>query len=119
MYQRMVHSFTTFLSNTEATYLCGHHGAFEEGRLKYVCGPVGASQSAPDPDRPTRPCHRNGFVVQPAPITLEGRHVRLEPLAPHHADALLDAALDPRIWEFTSSVLRNADDVRKYVDVAL
>ena len=57
--------------------------------------------------------------MQLAPITLEGRHVRLEPLAPHHADALLDAALDPRIWEFTSSVLRNADDVRKYVEVAL
>lgn len=57
--------------------------------------------------------------MQLAPITLEGRHVRLEPLEPHHANALLDAALDPRIWEFTSSVLRNADDVRKYVEVAL
>jgi N-acetyltransferase len=28
-----------------------------------------------------------------ASITLEGRHVRLEPLEAHHADALIDVAL--------------------------
>jgi N-acetyltransferase len=56
--------------------------------------------------------------MQLAPITLEGRHVRLEPLQLQHADALVDA-LDPRIWEFTSSILRNADEVRKYIETAL
>ena len=54
-----------------------------------------------------------------APITLEGRHVRLEPLERHRADALLAVALDPRIWEFTAACLRNADDVRQYVQTAL
>jgi N-acetyltransferase len=58
-------------------------------------------------------------VMQFAGITLEGRHVRLEPLEAGHASALLDVALDPRIWEFTSSILRNGDDVRKYIETAL
>lgn len=50
---------------------------------------------------------------------LEGRYVRLEPLAPSHADALARAALDPRIWEFTSSIIRDANEMRKYVEDAL
>lgn len=37
----------------------------------------------------------------PRPITLEGRHVRLEPLAPRHADALgAAAAADLEIWRY-------------------
>ena len=32
--------------------------------------------------------------------TLEGRIVRLEPLAPRHADELYDASRDPRIWRW-------------------
>jgi N-acetyltransferase len=56
--------------------------------------------------------------MQLAPITLEGHHVRLEPLQLQHADALV-GALDPRIWEFTSSILRTADEVRKYIETAL
>ena len=53
------------------------------------------------------------------PITLEGRHVRLEPLQLHHTNALFNVALDPRIWEFTSSVIHNLADVQKYVETAL
>jgi RimJ/RimL family protein N-acetyltransferase len=57
--------------------------------------------------------------MQVASVTLDGSHVRLEPLEPHHADALLSVALDPRIWEFTTVMLRNADDVRTYIEAAL
>jgi len=57
--------------------------------------------------------------MQLASITLEGRHVRLEPLNAHHVDALTKAALDPKIWEFTSSVIRNAGEMQKYVEEAL
>ena len=32
--------------------------------------------------------------------TLEGRIVRLEPLAPRHADELYDASRDPRVWRW-------------------
>lgn len=58
-------------------------------------------------------------VVQLEAIILEGRHVRLEPLQARHADALLPAALDPRIWEFTSTQIQTATDMQKYVETAL
>jgi N-acetyltransferase len=54
-----------------------------------------------------------------ANITLEGRHVRLEPMKPHHADALLAAGSDPQIWQFTTVSLRTLDDMRKYIETAL
>jgi N-acetyltransferase len=54
-----------------------------------------------------------------AHITLEGQHVRLEPMGIHHVDSLWQAAQDPRIWEFNSAVIRNAEQARKYVETAL
>lgn len=39
------------------------------------------------------------------PLTLSGRHVRLEPLRPHHAGGLLAAASSPEIWPFMFSDL--------------
>jgi RimJ/RimL family protein N-acetyltransferase len=53
------------------------------------------------------------------PVTLEGRHVRLEPLRLAHIPALNEAAKDPRIWEFTSAVARNPLEMQQYVDTAL
>ena len=38
----------------------------------------------------------------PAPVTLVGRHARLEPLAPRHAPDLLAAGSDPSIWAYLS-----------------
>lgn len=53
------------------------------------------------------------------PVTLEGRHVRLEPLRLAHIPALNQAANDPRIWEFTSAVARTPLEMQAYVDTAL
>ncbi|HKU41558.1 MAG TPA: GNAT family protein [Polyangiales bacterium] len=36
----------------------------------------------------------------PRPISLYGRHVRLEPLGPAHAADLLQAAADPEVWNY-------------------
>ncbi len=36
----------------------------------------------------------------PRPLTLEGEHVRLEPLAPGHAADLFVAGADPLIWRY-------------------
>jgi N-acetyltransferase len=36
----------------------------------------------------------------PRPILLQGRHVRLEPLAPHHAPGLFAVGQDPAIWRW-------------------
>lgn len=54
-----------------------------------------------------------------APVTLEGRHVKLVPMASHHLDELWSAAQDPKIWEFSSAVIRSADEARTYVETAL
>jgi RimJ/RimL family protein N-acetyltransferase len=37
------------------------------------------------------------------PVILAGRHVRLEPLAPAHADGLWEQARDPELWRWTVS----------------
>ncbi len=34
-----------------------------------------------------------------APVTLQGQHVRLEPLRPEHAPALVEAAKDGELWQ--------------------
>jgi RimJ/RimL family protein N-acetyltransferase len=57
--------------------------------------------------------------VNLAHITLEGAHVRLEPLGLHHVDALTKVAVDSQIWQFTTVVIRSADDMRKYIETAL
>ena len=54
-----------------------------------------------------------------APITLEGNHVRLEPLSLDHLDALTAVALDPELWKFTTVNIRNRDEMRAYVEEAL
>jgi RimJ/RimL family protein N-acetyltransferase len=51
--------------------------------------------------------------------TLEGRHVRLEPLALAHVAALCEVGLDPALWEWTISQVHSADDMRRYVQAAL
>lgn len=43
-------------------------------------------------------CMKQDF--NPRPAVLEGRHVRLEPLALHHAAALLRAGQTPEIWRW-------------------
>jgi RimJ/RimL family protein N-acetyltransferase len=57
--------------------------------------------------------------MQLTPVTLEGEHVRLEPLRQEHIGALLEVGLEPRIWQFTSIVVRSEEDMRKYVETAL
>lgn len=55
----------------------------------------------------------------PAPITLVGRTVRLEPLAPHHAPALAEAsAVDRDAFAFTP-VPHGLDEAHDYINRAL
>lgn len=56
----------------------------------------------------------------PRPITLHGRHVRLEPLSHAHLDDLLRAAADPEIWNYLPVPQpKNADELRVVIDNAL
>ena len=53
------------------------------------------------------------------PLTLAGNHIRLEPLAPSHADALVAASgEDPSLYRW-SPVPRDRDQALRYIDTAL
>jgi RimJ/RimL family protein N-acetyltransferase len=58
-------------------------------------------------------------VINPAPVTLEGHGVRLEPLAPAHRDGLAAAVTDGRLWELWYTVVPHPDDIAKYITDAL
>ena len=58
-------------------------------------------------------------MIAPAPITLEGHGVRLEPLAPAHERALADAAGDGKLWELWFTAVPEPGKVGAYIDEAL
>jgi len=54
-----------------------------------------------------------------APVTLEGRHVRLEPLSQaHHAD-LTAVGLDEQLWRWIPVPVRTPDEMFAYMNTAL
>ncbi len=53
------------------------------------------------------------------PVVLEGSHVRLEPLALEHVDALAEVALDPALWEWTIASVTTREEMAAYVRTAL
>jgi RimJ/RimL family protein N-acetyltransferase len=54
-----------------------------------------------------------------APITLEGRFTRLEPLSMEHLDQLCEVGLDEELWRFTQTNIQSKDDMRAYIGAAL
>src|SRR5881397_902189 len=55
-----------------------------------------------------------------APVTLTGTRVRMEPLSlERHWDGLLAIALDPELWRWTISDVRDAASLRRYLDTAV
>jgi hypothetical protein len=54
------------------------------------------------------------------PVTLEGTHVRLEPLSlERHAGGLIEIGLDPVLWRWATARIETAADLRGYVEHAL
>src|SRR5439155_23371567 len=54
------------------------------------------------------------------PVTLEGRRVRMEPLAlDRHWEGLLAIGLEPALWRWTISDVTDAAGLRRYLDTAL
>jgi RimJ/RimL family protein N-acetyltransferase len=53
------------------------------------------------------------------PVTLAGRHVRLEPLALAHVSALARVGLVPELWRLQPAPIETEDDMRRYVQAAL
>lgn len=53
------------------------------------------------------------------PVTLEGAHVRLEPLTMDHLQPLSEVALEPEIWRWTQADVQNVDDLKCYMATAI
>ncbi len=58
-------------------------------------------------------------MIHPAPVTLEGHGVRLEPLGPAHEDALRAASADGRLWELWYTTVPEPEKVGEYIAAAL
>jgi RimJ/RimL family protein N-acetyltransferase len=52
------------------------------------------------------------------PVTLEGRHVRLEPLDDTHFKGLCAIAFDEALWQLQVTPMRDREDLRQYVAIA-
>ena len=52
-------------------------------------------------------------------VTLEGEHVRLEPLSMAHHAALCEIGLDEDLWRWIPTPVRTPDAMRTYVEFAL
>jgi len=53
------------------------------------------------------------------PITLEGIHVRLQPLTLHHLPDLCEIGLNPDLWRWTPISIQTLEAMRTYIEDAL
>jgi N-acetyltransferase len=54
-----------------------------------------------------------------APVVLEGRHVRLEPLREDHLAGLATAGLDEELWRWIPAPVRTVEEMAAYIATAL
>lgn len=54
-----------------------------------------------------------------APVTLEGRYVRLEPLTSEHTTGLAEVGLDEDLWKWIPAPVRTPEEMSAYVQTAL
>ena len=54
-----------------------------------------------------------------APVTLEGAHVRLEPLAKGHLAGLAEVGLDEELWRWIPTAVRTREEMAGYIETAL
>src|SRR5258708_30575215 len=54
-----------------------------------------------------------------SPVTLEGGHVRLEPLAKAHLAGLTQVGLDEELWRWIPAPVRTQEEMAVYIETAL
>jgi RimJ/RimL family protein N-acetyltransferase len=54
-----------------------------------------------------------------SPVTLEGRHVRLEPLTKAHLPGLAEVGLDEELWRWIPAPVRTVQEMEAYIQTAL
>jgi len=57
--------------------------------------------------------------LQIQPVTLEGRHIRLEPLTLDHHDGLCEIGLDDELWRWIPTPVKSREDMQDYIRLAL
>ena len=57
--------------------------------------------------------------MQVVPLTLEGRHIRLEPMALDHLDALCEIGLEEEIWRWIPYQVRTREEMLGFIRTAL
>lgn len=57
--------------------------------------------------------------IKVVPVTLEGRHVRLEPLSRERLIGLAAVGLDEDLWRWIPSQVRTREDMAAYIETAL
>jgi RimJ/RimL family protein N-acetyltransferase len=60
-----------------------------------------------------------GRRMKISPVTLEGQHVRLEPLSTAHRESLSAAAADGELWNSTVTIVPSPATMADYIDAAL
>jgi len=63
--------------------------------------------------------HRMSTEMIVAPVTLEGRHVRLEPLSQAHQPGLSAVGLDQELWRWIPTPVRTPEEMSAYIATAL
>lgn len=58
-------------------------------------------------------------AMQISPVTLEGQHVRLEPLSKAHLAGLAEVGLDEELWRWIPTQVRNNEEMAAYIETAL
>ncbi len=53
------------------------------------------------------------------PVTLEGQHVRLEPLAKAHLAGLAEVGLEEELWRWIPTAVRTPEEMAAYIETAL
>jgi hypothetical protein len=53
------------------------------------------------------------------PVTLEGNHVRLEPLSYSHHTDLCEVGLDEELLRASMTPMRTPEEMKKYIDAAV
>lgn len=58
-------------------------------------------------------------MMRVEPVTLEGQHIRLDPLSLSHYPQLCEVGLDARLWQHTTIRLQTPEDLLGYIQTAL
>jgi RimJ/RimL family protein N-acetyltransferase len=57
--------------------------------------------------------------LQIQPVSLQGRHIRLEPLTLDHHNGLCEIGLDPDLWRWIPFQVKSRDEMQEYIRQAL